>query len=114
MSSHLDMWLNIKGGPSKANINECAPEQRGHFASDSHAGSSCVSAKLLDLLKKKPYKTKRKHVDMLISSQVRLKQYDAVKGSPDGSFQMDVKLTKVNKAELLTIDNPKHARKESR
>lgn len=53
-------------------------------------------------------------MDMLISSQVRLKQYDAVKGSPDGSFQMDVKLTKVNKAELLTIDNPKHARKESR
>ena len=70
---------------------------------DTGAGSSYASAKLLDLLKKKP------SVDMLISSKVtKLEVFDTVVESLDGGYQMSVKLTKVNKAELLSIDNPKY------
>ena len=76
---------------------------------DTGAGSSYASAKLLDLLKKKPSETKTKRVDMPISSKVtKLEMYDTVVESLDGSYQMSVKLTKVNKAELLSIDNPKY------
>ena len=76
---------------------------------DSGVGSSYASAKLLDLLKKRPSETKTKRVDMLISSKVtKLEVYDTVVESLDGNYQMSVKLTKVNKAELLSIDNPKY------
>lgn len=76
---------------------------------DTGAGSSYASAKLLDLLKKKPSETKTRRVDMLISSKVtKLEVYDTVVESLDGNYQMPVKLTKVNKAELLSIENPKY------
>ena len=76
---------------------------------DTGAGSSYASARLLDLLKKRPIETKTKRVDMLISSKVtELEVYDTVVESLDGDYQMSVKLTKVNKAELLSIDNPKY------
>ena len=76
---------------------------------DSGAGSSYASAKLIDLLKKKPSETKTQRIDMLMSSQVtRMETYDAVIESLDNSYQMNVRLTKVNKGELLTIDNPKY------
>ena len=46
---------------------------------------------------------------MLISSKVtKLEVYDTVVESLDGNYQMPVKLTKVNKAELLSIENPKY------
>lgn len=46
---------------------------------------------------------------MLITSQVtKLEMYDARIESLDGSFSMEVKLTKVHKGELLTVDNPKY------
>lgn len=46
---------------------------------------------------------------MLISSKAtKLEVYDTVVESLDGSYQMSVKLTRVNKAELLSIDNPNY------
>lgn len=76
---------------------------------DTGAGSSYASAQLLDLLKKRPCETKTRRVDMLISSKVtKLEVYDTVVESLDGNYQMSVKLTKVNKAELLSIENPKY------
>ena len=80
-----------------------------HALIDTGAGNCYGSAKLLDFTKSKPYETKTKRVDMLISSQVaRLEMYDTMVESLDGSYQMSVKLTKVNKGELLWIDNPKY------
>lgn len=76
---------------------------------DTGAGSSYASAQLLDLLKKRPCETKTRRVDMLISSKVtKLEVYDTVVESLNGNFKMSVKLTKVNKGELLSIDNPKY------
>ena len=76
---------------------------------DTGAGSSYASGKSIDLLKKKPCETKTKRVDMLMSSQVtKLEVLDTLIESLDGNFRMSVKLTKVLKGELLTVDNPKY------
>jgi hypothetical protein len=76
---------------------------------DSGAGSSYASAKLIDLLKKKPSATKTQRIDMLMSSRVtRMESYDVVIESVDDSYKMDVRLMKVNKGELLSIDNPRY------
>ena len=76
---------------------------------DTGPGSSHTSGKLIDLLKKKPCESKTKWVDVLISSQVmKLEMDDAQIDSLDGNFSMSVKLTKVHKGELLTLDNPKY------
>ena len=76
---------------------------------DTGPGSSYTSGKLIDLLKKKPCESKTKQVDVLISSQVvKLEMDDAQIDSLDGNFSMSVKLTKVHKGELLTLDNPQH------
>ena len=77
---------------------------------DSGAGSSYASAQLIDLLHKKPHEVKTKRVDMLMSSHVtKMETYEATVKSTDGDFQMAVNLTKVNKGELLSIDNPHYA-----
>ena len=74
---------------------------------DSGAGSSYVSAKLVSLLNKKPVDVKMKQIDMLMSSKMeRLETYETEIQSVDGDFSMQVDLIKVNKSELLSIDNP--------
>ena len=74
---------------------------------DSGAGSSYVSAKLVSLLNKKPVDVKMKQIDMLMSSKLeRLETYETEIQSVDGDFSMQVDLIKVNKSELLSIDNP--------
>ena len=75
----------------------------------SGAGSSYASAKLINLLKKRPVDVTRKRVDMLMGSHVaHLETYQASLGSMSGGFNMDVNLVKVNKEELLSIDNPRY------
>jgi hypothetical protein len=46
---------------------------------------------------------------MLMNSKTALMEiYDTEISSIDGSFKLDAKLTKVNKSELLTINNPEY------
>ena len=74
---------------------------------DTGAGSSYVSAKVGKLLTRKPCDVSTKRVEMLMGSHLtRMETYSVVVESLDGSFQMDTKLTKVNKNELLTVENP--------
>ena len=76
---------------------------------DSRAGSSYVFAKLIETLKIKPSETKRQRIDMLMSSKAaQMEIFDAKISSIDGNFELDAKLTKVNKSELLTINNPEY------
>ena len=76
---------------------------------DTGAGSSYVSAKLINLLKIKPIDVKVKQVDMLLETSVsRLETYKSCVESVYGDFKMDVNLIKVNKGELLTLDNPNY------
>lgn len=76
---------------------------------DSGAGSSYVSAKLIELLRIKPTDVQTKTIDMLMSSKAaRLETYDLELQSVDHQFSLSVKATKVNKTELLSIDNPNY------
>ena len=73
---------------------------------DSGSGSSYISAKLVDMLKVKPEATQTRQVEMLMSSKtVRMDIYKltAVK------YEMPVNFIKVNKAELLSVENPHYA-----
>ena len=74
---------------------------------DSGAGSSYASAKLVSLLDQKPVDAKMKQIDMLMSSKLEcLETYETEIQSVDGNFSMQVDLIKVNKSELLSVDNP--------
>jgi hypothetical protein len=74
---------------------------------DSGAGSSYASAKLIDTLKIKPREIKRQRINMLMTTQTaRMEFYDTKISSIDGNYDMNVNLTKVDKTELLSINNP--------
>ena len=76
---------------------------------DTGAGSSYASDALLSLLsKRKPRKEVRRIEMMLgaVTKQVELSNI-TVKAL-DGRFQMNVNVTKVNKRELLMLDNPNY------
>lgn len=76
---------------------------------DTGAGSSYVSAKVVNMMHKKPIEVTTKHVEMIMGSHIaKTETYDAVLGSIDDTFQMDVKLTKVDKTQLLSVDNPRY------
>ena len=77
---------------------------------DFGAGSSYASAKLIGLLMKKPINMSIKKVDMLMSTQVEgLETYGTEIESMKGDFSMQVSLIKVNKTQLLTVDNSNYA-----
>ena len=62
---------------------------------DSGAGSSYVSAKLIETLKIKPSETKRQRIDMLMNSKTALMEiFDAKISSIDGNFELDAKQQK--------------------
>ena len=76
---------------------------------DSGAGSSYVSAKLIELLHIKPTDVQTKTIDMLMSSKIaKLEVYDLQLQSVNHQFSLSIKATKVNKTELLFIDNPNY------
>ena len=78
---------------------------------DSGAGSSYASAKLINLLNIKPSEIKRQRIHMLMSTRtLQMEFYDAKISAIDGNFDMNVKLTKVEKSELLSINNPEYAK----
>ena len=78
---------------------------------DSGSGSSYVSGKLASMLKTKPIETKILRIDMLLSSKTtKLEIYEADVEAVDGDYVMNVKMIKVEKGELLTIDNPHYAK----
>ena len=78
---------------------------------DSGSSSFYVSAKVADMMNKKPSERTTRQVEMLMGTHTtQLELYDAELSSIDGEFKMDAKLTKVNKSHLLTIPNPQYQR----
>ena len=74
---------------------------------DSGAGSSYASTKLVSLLNQEPVDVKTRRIEMLMSTKLdRLETYQTVVESVDGEFNMRVDLIKVNKSELMSIENP--------
>ena len=76
---------------------------------DSGAGGSYASAKLTNMIGGKPSATKVQQIEKLMSSKsARMDFYDTEVCALDGSYQMKVRLAKVEKSELLTINNPQY------
>ena len=73
---------------------------------DSGSGSSYVSSTIIDKIKAKPLRKERRNIEMLMhttTKQVSIYKLDLT--NMDGSFQMDVEASKVEKKELLTLPN---------
>ena len=74
---------------------------------DSGAGSSYISGKHAAMLHVKPVETRTSKNDMLLKSKTtKLDIYEATVESMVSDYAMNVKLIKVEKEELLTVDNP--------
>lgn len=68
-----------------------------------------MSAKLIDLLHVKPTAVQTKSIVMLMSTKVAtFEVYDLRFQSVNHQFTLPVKATKINKSELLSIDNPNY------
>ena len=81
-----------------------------HALLDTGAGSSYASNKLISLLNKRPTETLTKRIDMMLgSSTTNVEVYSATLGAVNGSFSMNIELTKVHKPQLLTLENPNYA-----
>ena len=81
-----------------------------HALLDTGSGSSYASNKLINLLNKRPKETLTKRTDMMLgSSTTNVEIYTATLGAINGSFDMNIELTKVHKPQLLTLDNPNYA-----
>ena len=81
-----------------------------HTLLDTGAGSLYASTKLINLLNKRPKETLTKRIDMVLgSSTTDVQIYSATLGAIDGTFDMNIELTKVHKPQLLTLDNPNYA-----
>ena len=77
---------------------------------DSGSGSSYISAKLANILKAKSVENQMKQVEMLMySKRMRMGTYKLDVESLDGKHEMKVKFIKVDKGELLSINNPRYA-----
>ena len=73
---------------------------------DSGAGSSYASAKLIHELHLKPVDVQTKQIDILmLSKQARLETYEVKIESTINEFSMTTRCTKVDKSELLFIEN---------
>ena len=76
---------------------------------DTGAGSSYISAALLDQIPKKCCKKEIRKIDMMPGTTTREVELSTIQvAGLSGDFSMPVEVTKVNKSELLYLDNPKY------
>ena len=74
---------------------------------DSGASHSYVSSTFISLVNAQPSSSSLRQIAMLMGVVTKkMKSYGVVVHSVDGDFQLDVKVTEIEKRDLLTIDNP--------
>ena len=74
---------------------------------DSGASHSYASSTAIELIKVRPKSTGLRQIAMLTVVTTRTMQvFDVVISSVSGDFKLDVDITKVNKRELLVLENP--------
>ena len=63
-----------------------------------------------NILDKRPKKTATKGLEMMLGSSTRnVEIYSATLGAVDGTFDINIEISKVYKPLLLTLDNPNYA-----
>ena len=76
---------------------------------DTGAGSSYTSAQLIHALRIKPGEIQTKSIEMMLGSMTTtVEMYDVNMTSIGGDFSMGVTVSKVDKTELMTLENPKY------
>ena len=79
---------------------------------DSGASHSYVSSTLVDLVKATPVKSEDRRIATLMGTiTTKLSQYDLCLEAVQGDFKLNARVTKINKRELLSLDNPHNAKK---
>ena len=74
---------------------------------DTGSGNSYALAALIDLLPKRSSRKEVRHVEMMLSSVTKEMELSTVRVEDvSGEFSMDVCVAKVDKGELLFVDNP--------
>ena len=77
---------------------------------DTGAGSSYASSTLLDCLHLYPIRQQFKHIEMMFgTSNKAIDIYGLQIRSVDGKFTLEAEVNKVDRKELLTLENPKCA-----
>ena len=76
---------------------------------DTGAGSSYVSAALLDYMGKQPVRREFKRIEMMMQvSNREIEIYNVVISSLMGEFQLRTEVTKVDRGTLLSLENPRY------
>lgn len=76
---------------------------------DCGAGSSYASARLINALHMKPTETQTKQIEMMLGSvTTKVEMYNVNVTSISGDFSMSVTVSKVDKTELMMLENPKY------
>ena len=76
---------------------------------DTGSGSTYVSNRLVEEIGKKPIKCEQRQIDMMMSSATkRVEVYSFEVSNTQGTFNLKVDVTKVEKKELLSLPNPKY------
>ena len=77
---------------------------------DTGAGSSYASSALINKLKIKPIKTERRRIEMMIESVTKNIQIFEIRAkSLESDFALEMQVSKVDREQLLVLDNPKYA-----
>ena len=81
-----------------------------HALLDTGAGSSYASSSLTNALKRKPKTVKTKRIEMMLgSTTTRVEIYAASIKSLDQKFELEIEMSKINKPELMKLNNPNYA-----
>ena len=76
---------------------------------DTGSGSTYISNRLVEEIGKKPIKCEQRQIDMMMSSSTkRVEVCSLEKINTQGTFNLKVDVTKVEKRELLSLPNPKY------
>jgi len=76
---------------------------------DAGAGSSYVSANLVERLNKRPTHVEHKQIEMMLCFTIqKVLSYKVKAASVDGKFEMTAKVNKVDTGVLLTVSNPRY------
>ena len=79
--------------------------------SDSGASHSYASSTAINLINAKPKSTGLRQIAMLTGVTTRMMQvHEVVLGNVTGDFKLDVNITKIEKRELLSLENPHYER----
>ena len=73
---------------------------------DTGSGSTYVSNRLVEEIGKKPIKCEHRQIDMMMSSATNVCSFEV--SNTQGTFNLKVDVTKVQKKELLSLPNPKY------